>query len=201
MEPDGVARILEGVGAIRFGEYELSSGKKSPYYVDMRSVPSSPPAFRGIVGALLGAAEAKIGLGSFDVLASVPTGGLVFASALAIESAMPLVYVRTAAKGHGTLKSVEGKLPPGARVLIVDDVATTGGSVAYAVGELRKLGAEITDALAVVDRMEGAGEALGGLGVRLHSVATMAEIGAALHKSGRIDDSMMSAIRAHTGGK
>ncbi len=198
MRPREFAESLHGLGALKFGDFELSSGKRSPYYVDMRAVPSSPVAFRRMVGALLGEIEALGGLGSFDSLASIPTGGLVFASAMAIESAKPLAYVRKSAKGHGTSRAVEGIVSPGDRVLVVDDVATTGGSVLHAVAALREIGAGVSGAIVLVDRLEGAGDALRNEGVELRSVATILELADALHSSGRIDDGVMGEIRART---
>ncbi len=199
VKPAEIAAILYDLGAIKFGDFTLSSGKHSPYYVDMRSVLGSPAPFRQVIGSLLDLAEEKIGLDSFDSIASVPTGGLVFASALAYESVKPLAYVRSSAKDHGTQRAVEGAASTGQRVLVVDDVATTGASVVHAVDALQKAGARVADALVVIDRLEGAAESLEKLGVRLCSVATIAELGTELHKQEKIDDATISAIRARTG--
>lgn len=198
MEPDKIATVLFELGAVKFGEFTLSSGAKSPYYIDMRTVLGSPVSFRRIIGSLLDSIEEGPGLDSFDAIASVPTGGLVFASALAFESVKPLAYVRNSTKEHGTQRSVEGALSPGDRVLIVDDVATTGRSVIRAAQELEKIGAKVSGSLVVVDRMEGASASLEKAGVKLWSAATIAEIGEALHKQKKIDDSMIAAIRART---
>lgn len=199
MKPNELSAILYELGAIKFGDFVLSSGKKSPYYVDMRSLPGSPPAFQRTISALIDVIEEKIGLDSFDSLASIPTGGLVFASALAITSAKPLSYVRDATKDHGTSRTVEGLVSSGDRVLVVDDVATTGKSVAHAVDALREIGAQVSDALVVVDRLEGACAALGKLDVRLCSVATIVELATALCAQGKIDDATESSIRARAG--
>lgn len=199
MKPDRLATLLYDLGAVKFGEFTLTSGKTSPYYVDMRSVPSSAPAFRSLIGSLADSIEQKLGMDSFEVIASVPTGGLVFASALALETVKPLAYVRKATKDHGTSRSVEGGNMKDQRVLVIDDVITTGGSVIHAIKELQKVGAKVTDALVIVDRMEGATTALDNLGVKLHSLATIVELCDALHKQEKIDKDMVMKIRARTG--
>ena len=196
MKPKEIATILYNHGAIRFGQFKLSSGAQSPYYVDMRSIPSFPPAFRHIIGGLVDLIEEKINLDSFDYLASIPTGGLVFASALAIESVKPLAYVRSSVKEHGTSRSVEGAVSSGDHVLVVDDVATSGGSIVHAIEALQKINAKVTDALVVVDRLEGATKTLEKFNVKLHSITTITDIGSELHKQGKIDDDMMSKICA-----
>lgn len=198
MEPEKIATILYDLGAIKFGKFTLSSGKQSPYYVDMRTVLGSPPSFRRIIGSLIDTIEEEIGLDSFDSIVSIPTGGLVFASALAFESVKPLGYVRNSIKEHGTLRSVEGAIPSGSRVLVVDDVATTGGSVIHAIKALDEAGIKVIGVLVVIDRLEGASHSLEKLDVKLYSTATIVELGDALHKQKKIDDAMISEIRART---
>ena len=94
---------------IKFGDFTLTSGKNSSYYIDLRLVPSYPHQFRKMIKNLQNLIIEKTGLDNFDSLASVPTGGLVVASALAIEVVKPLIYVRNKPKEHGTTKSIEGK--------------------------------------------------------------------------------------------
>lgn len=198
MGHDALAESLHSLGALKFGDFELSGGGRSPYYVDMRAIPSSPVAFRRAVGALMGEIE-SVGLASFDSLASVPTGGLVFASALALESAKPLAYVRASPKGHGTSRSVEGSVSAGDRVLLIDDVATTGGSLLRAAESLRAVGANVDGAVVLVDRLEGAAEALRAEGIEMRSVATIMGLATALRARGRIGEDVMREIRARTG--
>lgn len=199
MGHDDLAESLHSLGALKFGDFELSGGGRSPYYVDMRAVPSSPVAFRRAVGALLGTIEASVGLDSVGTIASVPTGGLVFASALALESAKPLAYVRASPKGHGTSRAVEGSVSAGDRVLLIDDVATTGGSLLRAAAALRATGARVDCAVVLVDRLEGAAAALRAEGIGLHSVSTILDLATALRSRGRIGEDVMREIRARTG--
>jgi len=180
---------------IKFGDFTLASGKKSSYYVDLRLVPSYPHQFRTMVKKLQNNIAEDIGLDSFDSLVSVPTGGLIIASALAIEIVKPLIYVRSKPKDYGTTKSVEGQIRKGMRVVMIDDVATTGGSVVNAIKSLKDANITIEDAYVIVNRMEGADEALKELGVKLHSLANVMQITQALHEQKFIEDDILEKVR------
>jgi orotate phosphoribosyltransferase len=103
------ATFLHQKEIIKFGDYTLASGKKSSYYVDLRLIPSYPHQFRKMIKNLQNNIVESIGLNDFDFLVSVPTGGLVIASALAIETVKPLIYVRNKPKDYGASKLIEGK--------------------------------------------------------------------------------------------
>ncbi|QLH10360.1 orotate phosphoribosyltransferase [Nitrosarchaeum sp. AC2] len=180
---------------IKFGDFTLASGKKSSYYVDLRLVPSYPHQFRTMVKKLQNNIAEDIGLDSFDSLVSVPTGGLIIASALAIEIVKPLIYVRNKPKDYGTTKSIEGQIHKGMRVVMIDDVATTGGSVVNAIKSLKDANITIEDAYVIVNRMEGADEALKELGVKLHSLANVMQITQALHEQKFIEDDILEKVR------
>lgn len=189
------AVFLHQNNAIKFGDFTLSSGKKSSYYVDLRIVPSFPHQFRKMVKGLQALISDQIGYDGFDCLASVPTGGLVIASALAIETVKPLVYVRSQPKEHGTSKSIEGKIEKGAKILMVDDVATTGGSVSNAITQLKEAGAKITDAYVVINRMEGADKLLQSHGVKIHSLTNILEITEILHKENLVSKQVLENVK------
>lgn len=189
------AVFLHQNDAIKFGDFTLSSGKKSSYYVDLRVVPSFPHQFRKMVKGLQALISDQIGYDNFDCLASVPTGGLVIASALAIETVKPLVYVRSQPKEHGTSKSIEGKIKKDAKILMVDDVATTGASVSNAITLLKDAGAKITDTYVVVDRMEGADKLLQSQRVKIHSLTNILEITEILHKEGLVSDQVLEKVK------
>lgn len=191
------ASFLLKSNALKFGAFTLASGKPSPYYVDLRMLPSFPSHFRLVIGALRKAVEN--GVAGFDSLASVPTSGLVFGSALAYEMGKPFLYVRKEAKGYGTSKLVEGHLASGAKVLIVDDVATTGLSVSRAVEAIRANGGVVEDVVAVLNRKEGAEEKLQGMGVKLTSVITIHDIVNSLHGAGLVDDSTLQSVMNQIG--
>lgn len=189
------ATFLHQKGVIRFGDFTLASGKKSSYYVDLRIVPSFPHQFRRMIKHLQNTISEEVGLENFDAIASVPTGGLVIASALALETVKPLVYVRSQAKSYGTGKLVEGIITKGMRVLVVDDVATTGGSVINGIKELKKEGAVITDAYVVVNRLEGAQKSLEQENVKLHHILDVLSIARTLADAKLIDESILDRVQ------
>lgn len=189
------ATFLHQKGIIRFGDFTLASGKKSSYYVDLRIVPSFPHQFRHMIKQLQNTISEEIGLDNFDAIASVPTGGLVIASALALETVKPLVYVRSQAKSYGTGKLVEGVVTDGMKILVVDDVATTGGSVINGIKELKKEGAVITDAYVIVNRLEGAQESLEQEKVKLHHMLDILSIAKTLADAKLIDKSVLDRVQ------
>ena len=189
------ATFLHQKGIIKFGDFTLASGKKSSYHVDLRLVPSYPHQFRTMIKYLQNNITESVGLSSFDSLVSVPTGGLVIASALAIETVKPLIYVRSKPKDYGTSKSVEGQIHEGMKVVMIDDVATTGGSVVNAIKSLKEANITIEDAYVIVNRMEGADEALKELGVKLHSITNIIQITQALHEQKLVDDNTLEKVR------
>jgi len=180
---------------IKFGNFTLASGKNSSYYVDLRLVPSYPHEFRMMIKYLENQITEDIGLENFESIVSVPTGGLVIASALAIETVKPLIYVRSKPKDYGTSKSVEGKIHDGMKVVMIDDVATTGGSVVNAIKSLTEVNVPVKDAYVIVDRMEGADKALAELGVKMHSILNILQIAEVLYEQKMIDGEVLDKVK------
>ena len=189
------AAFLHQNDIIKFGDFILASGKKSSYYVDLRLVPSYPIEFRKMVKYLENKITQDIGLDNFDSIVSVPTGGLIIASALAIETVKPLIYVRSKPKDYGTSKSVEGKIYDGMNVVMIDDVATTGGSVVNAIKSLKEVNISIEDTYVIVNRMEGADEALLELGVKMHSILNILQITEALYEQNLVDENILEKVK------
>lgn len=189
------ATFLHQKGIIKFGDFTLASGKHSSYYVDLRLVPSYPIEFRKMIKYLENQISEDVGLDNFDSIVSVPTGGLVIASALAIETVKPLIYVRSKPKDYGTSKSVEGKIHEGMKVVMIDDVATTGGSVVNAIKSLKEVNIPVKDTYVIVNRMEGADEALLELGVKMHSILNILQISEALFEQNLIGEDVLEKVK------
>jgi len=180
---------------IKFGNFTLASGKNSSYYIDLRLVASYPHQFRKMIKNLQNLIVKKTGLDNFDSLVSVPTGGLVIGSALAIETVKPLIYVRNKPKDYGAAKSIEGKTFSGMKVVMIDDVATTGSSVLNAIKQLNEAGLSISETYVVVNRLEGAEKTLDSVGVSLHQLTDIAEITKILFQEKLISDDIMEKIQ------
>jgi len=180
---------------IRFGNFTLASGKNSSYYVDLRLIPSYPHQFRKMIKNLQNLIVEKTGLGDFDCLASVPTGGLVVTSALAIEIVKPLIYVRSKPKEHGTTKSIEGKISAGMKVVMVDDVMTTGTSVLNGINQLKEAGLLVSDLYVIINRLEGGDKALSDIGVQTHQLTDILEITDILFQEKLIDKEIFEKIK------
>ena len=170
---DDFSRVLVKTGALLFGLFTLSGGKLSPYYIDLRILPSFPDAFQTSIELLIEKAKK---IEDVDKIAGIPTGGLPWASVLAFSLSKPLVYTRKDVKLHGRERKVEGVLSSGERVLLIDDVITTGKNTVAALHSLRGEGGVVEDALVLLDREEGGKAHLQEAGVRLHSVARISEV-------------------------
>ena len=188
-----MALFLLKSDSLKFGLYTLASGKQSPYYIDLRILQSFPRYFRLTIIALRDLISREIG-SDFDSLGSIPTSGLIFASALGYEMLKPLIYVRKESKMYGRRKMVEGYLRPGEKVLLVDDVATTGTSLSNTIKVIRDNGAIVKDAVAIISRLEGAEEKLQKMGVRLIAIATINDLINALHDKGLLDRNNLEEI-------
>ena len=189
------ATFLYKNDVIKFGNFTLASGKDSSYYIDLRLVPSFPHQFRKMVKNLQNLIIEKIGLDDFDSLASVPTGGLVVTSALAIETVKPLIYVRNKPKEHGTTKSIEGKTSAGMKVVMVDDVMTTGTSVLNGIKQLKESGLSISDVFVIINRLEGADKTFSDMGVQIHQLTDILEITNILFQEKLIDKEIFEKIK------
>ena len=149
-------RLLKQQSAFKFGEFTLSSGKKSDFYVDCRKVTLHPQGAR-LIGRLV--LEKIRGL-KVDAVGGLTLGADPITSSVVVLSDLPGFIVRKKAKEHGTKQRIEGILQPGWNVVIVEDVATTGGSALEAIEAAEAAGAKVAKVISVVDREEGAKEAL-----------------------------------------
>ena len=149
-------QLLKETGAVKTGEFLLSSGKKSNFYVDCRKVTLHPQGARLIGKIILD----KIKDLKVDALGGLTLGADPITSAVVTLGNIPGFIVRKKAKEHGTQQKIEGLLESGWNVVIVEDVATTGASALQAIEAAEAAGAKVVKVIAVVDREEGAAEAL-----------------------------------------
>lgn len=168
-----IARALLDCGAVRFGDFTLTSGARSRYYVDVKAAMTDPATLRTIAK---GMAEAARATGPWDAVAGMELGAVPLATAVSLEAGLPLLIVRKGERRHGTGKRIEGSDPAGKRVFLVEDVTTSGGSTVEAAKVLREAGATVEHACVVVDREAGAPAALAALGIQLHPLATVSEL-------------------------
>jgi len=166
--------------SLRFGRFRLASGGESDFYVDVRKTNLDPEGVQ-LVARLL---ADRIGLGTPEGPTAVggPTlGADPMVTALGLEALgrgvrLECFLVRKEAKGHGTASRIEGNLSPGARVLLVDDVLTQGGSLESAAAAVEEEKARVVGFGCVVDREAGGRERLGARGAAVHSLFTIAEL-------------------------
>ena len=193
-EKTELSRVLHRIGAIKFGTFKLTSGRTSPYYIDLRIVPSFPEAFERVCDIYVKLAETELGAQNFDRIAGIPTAGIPFASLIAYHVKKPFFYIRPKAKLHGRGRRIEGILMPGNRVLLVDDLITTGLSLRKAANAIRAEGGVVSDALVLLDREEGGKERLKKDNITLHYLLTAREAANRLYELGAIEEDQLKTI-------
>ena len=189
-----MASILLKIDALKFGVFKLTSGKASPYYVDLRVVPSFPDAFTRICDFYAQAITSQIGLKTFDRIAGVPIAGIPFASQIAYNLKKPFLYIRKGLRRHGRQRRVEGILVSGDRVLLVDDLVTTGLTLRKAAEAVRAEGGVVEKAVAFMDREEGGREKLANNGIQLTTLLKISEVAKILYDVGSLDEESFKTI-------
>ena len=189
-----IAKILHNIDALKFGVFKLTSGKPSPYYIDLRVVPSFPDAFQQICDFYLQHITTQIGTQNFDRIAGVPLAGIPFASQIAYNLKKPFLYVRKGIRHHGRQRRVEGILVSGDRVLLVDDLVTTGLNLKNAAEAIRAEGGVVKEAVALLDREEGGKKELAENGIKVHTLLRISEVANTLYDIGAIDEESLKTI-------
>lgn len=156
-------QMLMDLKVVQTGDFVLASGKRSNYFVNIKRASTDPAVLREIARAIAPYVDDR-------KIAGMALGAVPLAVATALETGRPYVMIRNEAKDHGTKELVEGEVQEGDEFVIVEDVATTGGSTLKVVHALREKGARVSRAIVVVDREEGAASALSSNGVELISI-------------------------------
>jgi uridine monophosphate synthetase len=177
-----LAGLLLEAGCVRFGDFVLKSGRRSPIYIDLRVLVSSPRALARVAGMYTHLLRNL----SFQRIAGVPYAGLPIATAVGLVGDWPMIYPRAEVKEHGTRSAIEGRFDQGDVVALVDDVATTGGAKLEALEKLRQAGLQVRDVVVLVDLESGAGDALAAHDMRLHAVARLSQLLAIWREQGHI---------------
>lgn len=154
---------LKACGAVKFGDFTLASGKKSTYYIDIKKASTDPSTLKVIAKE---ASRVIKGL-DIDAVGGVVLGGVPLATAVSLEANLPLVLIRKSEKGYGTGGRFVGEFCAGSKILLLEDVTTSGGSVKDAIEAIREAGGVVDRVITVVDRDSGAEKNLSDIGVKL----------------------------------
>ncbi len=167
-----VASAIRESEAVLRGEFELSSGRTSDYYIDKYLFETKPDALR-VIGRGIAAEIEKLDV---DLIAAVALGGVPLAAVASVEAGIPYIIVRKEEKEYGTESAIEGEYSGEEKVVVVEDIITTGGSALNAIEQIRSAGLEVKDIIVVVDREEGGREALEDVDVDVISLVTAEDI-------------------------
>ena len=195
---EAMALMLWDLDAVRVrpeDPFRLASGASSPIYVNCRRVVSDPAAMQLFAAA--GRLICERREVELDAIAGGETAGIPFAAYLASAWGRPMIYVRKKPKGYGTTSQIEGFLPPGSRVLLVEDLITDGGSKAVFLDAIAAAGSRVTDGLVLFDRQQGGDALLAERGVRLHAVADRATAMRVGLETGRLTASARDTVEEY----
>ncbi|MBX9458263.1 MAG: orotate phosphoribosyltransferase [Rhizobium sp.] len=198
---DLMARMLWEIKAVHFRPeqpYKLASGMMSPVYIDCRKLISYPRIRSAVMDFAAATILSEAGFERFDCVAGGETAGIPFAAFLAERLSLPMIYVRKQPKGHGRNAQIEGAMPEGARVLVIEDLTTAGGSMFTFIDAIRAAGGVVEHGMALfyygIFREAEARFANGG--VALHHIATWRQVLAAASAQSLFDQPTLASVQA-----
>jgi len=195
------ARLLLDIKAVNFRPeepYTLTAEWASPVYIDCRRVISFPEARQRIIRLACEKLDRDVGFNTIDAVAGGETAGIPYAAWIAEAEAKPMLYVRKKPKGFGRNAQIEGTFDEGQRVLLVEDLATDGGSKITFVDALRQAGGEVTDIFVVFfyGAFPGAEESMEKMGVNLHFLATWRDVLKVAEEGQYFNQAAIDGVRA-----
>ena len=195
-ELSNLADGLLSAGCIKFGSFTLKSGLQSPIYIDLRQIITYPRLLADIAQAYFPILSSL----QFSRIAGLPYAAIPIATAISLAGNYPMIYPRKEVKTYGTKAEIEGEYHPGETVVVIDDLATTGGSKFEAIEKLTGAGLIIKDVVVLVDRQSGAKESLAQAGYSMHAVLTISQLLDYWEKNGKVEKDKIKATRAFLAG-
>ena len=175
-----IFKVLEKTGALRFGDFTLVSGAKLKYYIDLRIIPNFPTEFEQLINESV--EYLKIHCPEIEGVCGIPLASIPFAAVIAYKMKKPYYILRKEVKDHGLKKMIEGEIKPGQKILLIDDLISSGFSKLFAIEALRNEGADVQHLFVFIDRTEeGLTEFENEQSIKVHSLVNAREI---LEKSG-----------------
>jgi len=186
-----LADELLSAGCIKFGSFTLKSGLQSPIYIDLRQIITYPKLLEQVGAAYLPLLK---GL-KIDRIAGLPYAAIPIATAISLVGNYPMIYPRKEAKSYGTKAEIEGEYHAGDIVVVIDDLATTGGSKFEAIEKLTAVGLIVKDVVVLVDRQSGAKESLEQAGYSMHAVLTIRQLLDYWEKTNKVEKDKIEETR------
>lgn len=187
-----LASLLYDHGLLKFGEFTLKSGIRSPFYIDLRKAQSHPAVFHAITDVY---GEMVDGFGPSVLLAGIPEAATPLAAAVGYKLERPLIQPRKVVKDHGTKKPIEGEYEEGDSVVLIDDLITKGDSKVEAIEQLEAAGLKVVKLIVLVDRQQGGTEAVAEAGYDVEAAFTITELLDVLVGLGKLDKSRYDEVR------
>src|SRR5215207_7135850 len=187
---------LLNAGCIKFGDFTLKSGLQSPIYIDLRQIISYPKLLAEIAQVYLPILKNL----QFSRIAGLPYAAIPIATAISLAGNYPMIYPRKEVKTYGTKAEIEGEYHVGETVLVIDDLATTGGSKFEAIEKLTGVGLVVKDVVVLVDRQSGAKESLAQAGYSMHAVLTITQLLEDWEEQGKVSGDKIEETRKFLAG-